>query len=542
MNLKDFNNIVIEELQKLSPEERTEPSGNGTVYMNVKKLAVKMLLETPIMKAAYPNVNLYHNHGKNEYCLEYVLSQHTKFYFGTEDYVSSFKEKSLPTSFYDSKAIISNQEKDIAIKIKEHTKPDSSYKEFFKNITIEDINSILPSCDKRHAEFFKLVKAIKVDDKTLIRQLNADVVRLAEKCSTKGTKSSNSYTTNLIFDIVKDGLGDEYELPTKLRNFLNFEEKETTNTDFDNLDEDTQGLFFSKMIQENINKNSLSYLLVDDHKNFINNVMDKIIFEEMKRSLNFKMKLVSNDMTVEQICEQYPVIERIMAEALKQDPLLYSTPASQFKHLVEYDKEKYNPEIGSNYLDYIPHIVNDDEKVKAIFEDGVAAFYRNSYYIISNDFDGEVIRFTGTDGANLSYQFSGTVMQTNNPHSVLKVDSFFVNKVNDDILKVGMENILELCKKNNYILEFDYRAMEKGLRYEQSEILAKIVAKYENEVYTFLTPSDNKKLDIVQKINLPLSELIKKDSEINDLLYSNKSVDDVIKTLNGQENKNKQQI
>jgi hypothetical protein len=542
MNLKDFSNIIRDEIEKLAPEDRVDPNGNFNFYMNVKCLAVKTLLETPIMKAAYPNVNLYHNQGQNEFGLEYVAFKNTRFFLINQDGASTFKEKSKPTTFYESTPIISNQDKDLATKIKNLTKPNSKYKDFFDNITIEDINSISSSCEKRQVEFLNIIKAIKINDPTLRRQLTSDVIKLAEKCSTRDTKSNNTYTTNLIFDVSKDGLGDEYDIPTKLRNFLNFEGIETTNSDFDNLDEDTQGLFYAKMVKENLNKNSVSYLLVNDHKNFINNVMDKLIFEEMKRALNFKMKLVSNDMSVEQICEQYPVINKIMEEALRQDPMLYATPESQFKHLVEYDKEKFNTEIGSNYLDYIPHIVNDYEKVRAIFEDGMAGFYSKSYYIITDNFDGEVIRFTGTDGAKLNYQFSGTVTESDNPHKVLKVDNFFVNKASDEILKKGMENILELCKKNNYLLVFDYRAMEKGLKYEQSEILAKIVAQYEKEVYTFLTPSDNKKLEIIQKINLPLSEIIKEDKKINDLLYSNKSVNEIIKILNDEENKNKHKI
>jgi len=531
MNLKEYSNLINE---MFSEEEKRTGVYFGS---KVEKLAVAKFLSTPLMKFAYPEINVYHDPQKNDMIMEYKESNgHHKFYGEMEHDTFLFNNKFRSFALTSGlKPIISESDRQAALKIKDALKPDNSFKDFLETITIADINKLSLVCEPQQADFLKVIKLIK-EEHPFNRDFFQKTMRIVKRCNLS-SNHIDTYFEDKLYNIAKEGVSDGLDRVDQLRTLLNISDLEATNYSFDDLDPDVVLKAYEKMIKDYLPKNTIASLLYHDYKNFIPNIMESLVFEAIKKPLAFSMKLISKDLTLEQLYEENPIVDRVFNEALKRDPSLNLPAELFFEHTVVKDKDIYKESNGVGYFNYVEHIVNPLSKTDVMVDHFKTDFFRRSYTVIDPELENDVIRFIGKTGPSMNYMMCASIeKEATGQHKVLNLDTYLLHKnLTQEQLKDAIHNIIDYCKTNKYILCLDYPSMQHGLNYEEANIIGDIITKANDKVYAVLLPVDNNKLEVGLKLDIPYSELVANDDKIVDMLFTQKlSVNDVLKSLKEQ--------
>lgn len=531
MNLKEYSNLINEVF--LEEEKKTGiPFGS-----KVEKLAVAKFLNTPLMKFAYPETNVYHDPNGDDIIMEYrEPNSHHKFYGAMDGDVFLFNQKFRSFALTSGlKAIISESDRQSALKIKDALKPESTFKDFLETITVADINKLILVCDSQQADFLKVVKLMK-EDQPLNRDFFLKAMKTIRKCNLYSCHI-DSYFEDKLYNIAKEGVTDGLDRVNQLRTLLKISDLEASNYSFDDLDEDVVLKAYEKMINDYLPKNSIASLLYHDSKNFIPNVMESLVFETMKKPLAFSMKLISKDVTLEQLYEENPIVNRVFNEALKRDPSLNLPAELFFEHTIVKDKDIYQESNGVGYFNYVEHIVNSLSKPEVMADHFKTDFFRRSYTVIDPELENDVIRFIGKTGPSINYMMCASMeKEATGHHKVLNLDTYLLHKnLTQDQLKDAVHNIIDYCKTNKYILCLDYPSMQHGLNYEEANIIGDIITKAKDKIYAVLLPVDSNKLEVGIKSDVSYLELVANDDKIVDMLFTQKySVNDVLKSLKEQ--------
>lgn len=521
--------------------EKIEKETGVTISKDIEILAVNKYLNTPAMKDAYPDIYVYYDESHNDLILEYKKAGYYKFYgmMGEDGFEFRARLSNRSNFLGDIKPIISEEIQKSAVNIKEYSQPNSNFKDFLHNITVKDIDNVMLSCNRAQMDFLKVVKMIKEED-----PLNRELLKLALKVAKKAHHNDKGIDNNIedtIYNIIKNGGGNDsvysYDSVHQIRRLFYIENMEITNYDFEDLDDERQFEFFNKCIAENIPKNSITYLLLTDPKNFIYNVVEQSGYEYIKKSLSFTMKLVSNDLTVEQLYKDNPVVETVFNEALKQDPTLNELPENLFKHTVVKDSDIFTLEKGVTYFNYVDHIVDEFDKPKVMDEHFKTDYAKRSYSIIDPELDSEVIRFIGTTGVDIKYMLCASIAKNDeSTYKSLKLDSYRLTyNMPEGQLEEAIKSVVDYCKENQYILCLDFPSTQQGLNIAEAEILCKTVEKFKNEICAVLLPSSSEqtRLSLYSKLEIPYAEIVANDNKITDMILSKISEEGMLKTLKG---------
>ena len=535
MNLTEYSKIMNDVFKKIEKETGV------AISKDVEILAVHKYLNTPAMKDAYPDVYVYHDEIHNSLILEYKKGGYNKFYgmMGEDGFEFRTRLSDRSTFLGDLKPIISEEIQKSAVNIKEYSQPDSNFKDFLHNITVKDIDNVMSSCNRAQMDFLKVVKMIKEED-----PFNREILKLALKVAKKAHQNDKGIDNNVedtIYNIIKNGgsNGSDYNYDSvhQIRRLFYIENMEITNYDFEDLDDERQFDFFNKCIADHIPKNSITYLLLTDPKNFIHNVVDQSAYEHIKKSLAFTMRLIGNDLTVEQLYKENPVVETVLNEALKQDPTLNELPENLFKHTVVKDSDIFTLEKGVTYFNYVDHIVNEFDKPKVMDEHFKTDYAKRSYSVIDPEFDSEIIRFIGTTGADIKYMLCASIAKNDeSTYKSLKLDSYRLTyNMPEGQFEEAIKSVVDYCKENEYILCLDFPSTQQGLNIAEAGILCKTVEKFKDEICAVLLPSSSEqtRLSLFSKLDIPYAEIVANDSKITDMILSKISEEGMIKTLQG---------
>lgn len=535
MNLTQYSKIMNDVFEKIEKETGV------TMSKDIEILAVHKYLNTPAMKDAYPDIYVYYDERHNDLLLEYKKAGYHKFYgmMGEDGFEFRARLSNRSTFLGDIKPIISEDIQKSAVNIKEYSQPNSNFKDFLHNITVKDIDNVMLSCNRAQMDFLKVVKMIKEED-----PLNRELLKLALKVAKKAHQNDKGIDNNIedtIYNIIKNGGGDgsgySYDSVHQIRRLFYIENMEITNYDFEDLDDERQFEFFNKCIAENIPKNSITYLLLTDPKNFIYNVVEQSAYEHIKKSLSFTMKLISNDLTVEQLYKDNPVVEMVFNEALKQDPTLNELPENLFKHTVVRDDDIYTQEKGIVYFNYVDHIVDEFEKSKVMDEHFKTDFCKRSYSMIDPEMDVDVIRFIGTTGVDIKYMMcAGIAKNDESTYKTLRLDSYrLTHNMPEGQLEEAIKQVVNYCKEHQYVLCLDFPSTQQGLNFDEADIVLNTVDKFKNEICAVLLPSSSERtrLSLISKLDIPYATIVANETNITEMIELKLSEDDMIKTLKG---------
>jgi hypothetical protein len=535
MNLTEYSKIMNEVFEKIE-KETGKPFSK-----DVEILTIHKFLSTPAMKDAYPNINVYHDPNDNDLIIEYKKAGYYKFYgtMGQDGFEFRSKIDNKSTFLGDMTPIISEEIQRSALKIKEHTQPNSKFEDFLNNITIKDIDNVMLSCNRAQSDFLKVVKMIKEED-----PLSRDFLKLALKVAKKAHQNDRSIDNNVedtIYNIIKNGGGNgdgySYDSIHQMRRLFYIENMDMTNYDFEDIEDERQFEFFNKFVADQLPKNSITYLLLTDPNNFIYNAVDQSGYEHIKKSLSFAMKLVSNDLTLEQLYKENPVVDTVFNEALKQDPTLNELPENLFKHTVVKDEDIYTQEKGIVYFNYVDHIVDEFEKPKAMDEHFKTDFCKRSYGMIDPELDVDVIRFIGTTGVDIKYMMcAGIAKNDESNYKTLRLDSYrLTHNMPEGQLEAAIKQVINYCKENQYVLCLDFASTQQGLNFAEADIVLDTVDKFKNEICAVLLPSSSERtrLSLISKLDIPYADIVANEKKITEMIDLKLSEDDMIKTLKG---------
>jgi hypothetical protein len=322
-----------------------------------------------------------------------------------------------------------------------------------------------------------------------------------------------------------------------MRRLFYIENMDLTNYDFDNIDEDRQLEFFNKFVAVHLPKTSITYLLLTDPKNFIHNLTEQLSYDRIKKSLSFAMKLVSNDLNIEQLYKDNPVVEMVFNEALKQDSTLNELPENLFKHTVVRDDDIYTQEKGIVYFNYVDHIVDEFEKSKVMDEHFKTDFCKRSYGMIDPEMDVDVIRFIGTTGVDIKYMMcAGISKNDESTYKTLRLDSYRLTyNMPEGQLEDAIKQVINYCKENQYVLCLDFPSTQQGLNFDEAGIVLETVDKFKNEICAVLLPSSSERtrLSLISKLDIPYADIVANEKKITEMIDLKFSEDDMIKTLKG---------
>lgn len=529
MNLKEYSKILNDTL------ERVENETGQQFSKDVEILAIYKYLNTPVIKSAYPNIALIHDIKNDAYMLEYNADGFHKFFaFKTEDGFE-FRSKfgNYSNILNGLKPMISEAIQSSAKNMKELLKPASTFKDFIKNISDNDLNNIIAVSDRNYAEFFKVVKMIKQE-----APLTRDFLKLALKVMNKSNQDAkfiDNYTEDRVYDMIKEGVAEGSDGLGQLKRLLHIQDFDIDNYDFDDIDEDIQVKFLKNIINESFPKNSIGYLLLNDHKNFIHNVFEQLVFENLKKPLCFSMKLINNDLTVEQLYKDNPIVDIVFNEALKKDPLLNEQPENLFKHNIIKDNDIFTYEQGVDYFAYIDHIVEETDRSSVMMEHFKTPPHRRSYAVIDPELDVDVVRFIGTAGPDVRYLLCASVdKKSESKYKTLNLDTYLLTKnVSPQQLEDAVKNVIYYCKKNELILCLDHKSMQQGLNYDEDDIVCNTVDKFKTEICAVLLPSssEKKRHTLISNLDLPYADIVKLDHKIGEMIEANMNVDDMATML-----------
>lgn len=531
MNLKEYSKILNDTL------ERVENETGQQFSKDVEMLAINKYLNTPVMKSAYPNVALFHDIKNNSYMLEYNANGFYKFFGLMTEGVFEFRSKfgNYSNILQGLKPMINESIQASAHNIKELLKPESTFENFIKTISDKDLNNIISVSERSYAEFFKVVKMIKQED-----PLNRDFLKLALKVMNKfkqDAKFIDNYTEDRVYDMIKEGVAEGSDGLGQLKRLLHIQDFDIDNYDFEDIDEDRQVEFLKNIISESFPKNSIGYLLLNDHKNFIHNVFEQLVFENLKKPLCFTMKLISNDLTVEQLYKENPIVDVVFNEALKQDPLLNEQPENLFKHSVIKDNDIFSSEKGVDYFAYIDHIVEETDRSNVMLEHFKTEPHRRSYTVIDPELDVDVVRFIGTAGPDVRYLLCANINKnSDNKYKTLNLDTYLLTKnVSPQQLEDAIKNVINYCKENEYILCLDFRSMQKGLNYDENDIVCNTVDKFKTEICAILLPSSSEtnRHSLISNLDLSYADIVKHEQKIGEMIEAKMTVDDMAIMLKG---------
>jgi hypothetical protein len=531
MNLTEYSKIMNNVFEKIEKETGTHFSSD------VEILAIHKFLSTPAMKDAYPDISVYHDPRDTKLILEYKKSGYCKFYgtMGQDGFEFRSKLDGKSVFMGDVKPIVSEDIQKSALKIKENTQPNSNFKDFLNNITVKDIDNVMLSCDRAQLDFLRVIKMMKEEE-----PFNREILKIALKVAKKFEQNDKSIDSNIehnIYSIIKNGMDEGQDQLNNMRRLFYIENMDLTNYDFDNIDEDRQLEFFNKFVAEHLPKNSITYLLLTDPKNFIHNLTEQLSYERIKKSLSFAMKLVSNDLTIEQLYKDNPVVEMVFKEALKQDPTLNELPENLFKHTVVKDEDIYTQEKGIVYFNYVDHIVDEFEKSKVMDEHFKTDFCKRSYGLIDPDLDIDVIRFIGTTGVDIKYMMcAGISKNDESTYKTLRLDSYRLTyNMPDGQLEDAIKQVINYCKENQYVLCLDFPSTQQGLNFDEAGIVLETVDKFKNEICAVLLPtsSERTRLSLISKLDIPYADIVANEKKITEMIDLKFSEDDMIRTLKG---------
>lgn len=531
MNLKEYSKILNDTL------ERVENETGQQFSKDVEMLAINKYLNTPAMKSAYPNVALFHDIKNNSYMLEYNANGFHKFFGLMTEGGFEFRSKfgNYSNILQGLKPMINESIQASAHNMKELLKPESTFENFIKTISDKDLNNIISVSERSYAEFFKVVKMIKQED-----PLNRDFLNLALKVMNKfkqDAKFIDNYTEDRVYDMIKEGVAEGSDGLGQLKRLLHIQDFDIDNYDFEDIDEDRQVEFLKNIISESFPKNSIGYLLLNDHKNFIHNVFEQLVFENLKKPLCFTMKLISNDLTVEQLYKENPIVDVVFNEALKQDPLLNEQPENLFKHSVIKDNDIFSSEKGVDYFAYIDHIVEETDRSNVMLEHFKTEPHRRSYTVIDPELDVDVVRFIGTAGPDVRYLLCANIKKnSDNKYKTLNLDTYLLTKnVSPQQLEDAIKNVINYCKENEYILCLDFRSMQKGLNYDENDIVCNTVDKFKTEICAILLPSSSEtnRHSLISNLDLSYADIVKHDQKIGEMIEAKMTVDDMAIMLKG---------
>lgn len=531
MNLKEYSKILNDTFEQVE-KETGQPFSK-----DVEMLAINKYLNTPAIKSAYPNVALIHDIKNDAYMLEYNADGFHKFFGLMSENGFEFRSKfgNYSNILNGLKPMISEAIQSSANNLKELLKPDSTFEQFVKMISDNDLNNIIAVSDRSYAEFFKVVKMIKQED-----PLTRDFLKLALKVMNKfnhDTKFVDNYTEDRVYDMIKEGVSEGSDGLGQLKRLLHIQDFDINNYDFEDIDEDRQVEFIKNIINESFPKNSIGYLLLNDHKNFIHNVFEQLVFENLKKPLCFTMKLISNDLTVEQLYKANPIVDIVFNEALKQDPLLNEQPENLFKHSVIQDKDIYTTEQGVDYFAYLDHILEETDRASVMMEHFKTPLHRRSYAVIDPELDVDVVRFIGTSGPDVRYLLCANVDKTStDKYKTLHLDSYLLTKnVSPQQLEDAIKNVINYCKENEYILCLDFKSRQQGLNNDEDDIVCNTIHKFKTDICTILLPSSSEKLrqTLISNLDLPYSEIVMLDHKIGEMIDAKMNIDEMTTTLKG---------
>lgn len=529
MNLTEYSKIMNDVLEKIEKETGTSFSSD------VEILAIHKYLKTPAMKAAYPDIYVYNDPKDSALIIEYKKAGYYKFYgtMGVDGFEFRARLNNRNTFLGDLKPIITEDIQKSALNIREHTQPTSTFKDFLNHVTVKDLDNVMMTCNRAQSNFLKVVKMIKEED-----PFNRELLKLALNVAKKAHQNDKTIDSSLedgIYSILKNGIRDGYDGVNQMRRLFYIENIDISNYNFEDLEDGVQLEYFNKIVAKSLPENSITHCLLTDPENFIHNIMERAGYEAIKKSLSFSMKLVSHDLTIEQLYKNNPVIDTIYNAALQHDPTLTESPENLFKHTVVRDNDIFTSEKGVVYFNYVDHIVDEFEKSKVMDEHFKTDYAKRSYSIIDPDLESDVIRFIGTTGVEIKYMMCASIAKNDDAkYKTLRLDSYRMTyDMPEGQLEDAIKEVVNFCKKNEYVLCLDFQSIQQGLNYAESDIVCNTVEKFKNEICAVLLPtlSEKDRLSLITKLDIPYADIVSNEKKIAELLSSKVSEEGMIKTL-----------
>ena len=164
-------------------------------------------------------------------------------------------------------------------------------------------------------------------------------------------------------------------------------------------------------------------------------------------------------------------------------------------------------------------------------------YAKRSYSVIDPELDSEVIRFIGTTGADIKYMLCASIAKNDeSTYKSLKLDSYRLTyNMTEGQFEEAIKSVVDYCKENQYILCLDFPSTQQGLNIAEANILCKTVEKFKDEICAVLLPSSSEqtRLSLFSKLDIPYDEIVANDNKITDMILSKISEEGMIKTLQG---------
>lgn len=539
MKIKQYMNIIKNTFEK-----------EGHPYdKNVIILAINKLLTAPAMKDAFDTIEMKRDFNTQElelreknYNSDYNITGNIRFESVLDDnYNFQFRKPKYGTIYHNEPDTLKSDDTiNAAKKISDSLNSHDNYNDFLNSIEVCDLKKISRYCNRTQSRLIEFMVRMRDDlssnTKSNDREFMDSVLSFLE--DTKGLEQLvDTKIKSKICRIVKEGISEELELSDKIA-ILNVDHYEISNYQFEGLDEDEQLKYMNKIINEGISKDSVSYLLFNDPHNFIYNVFDKCLFKDLKKSLIFEMKLIKNELSIEELYNDNPIVEKIYNEALKQDPKLKDTAEDNFKHVILLDKDIYNKEKSNDFTDYLDKTKLFDN-YESFFQSRLnTPLFDNKYSFINPD--NNTVRFIGTTGIETKYMIYATLInneQTLVKNRMLNVDLFNLSKLSEDRFVEAIENIVFYCKEKDHVLIIDNFSLTSGLNFREQTLLCETLEKYSDVVISTIGQPTSKEFKLYENLDMPISEILKVKDKISDLVYKGKSVEDIKKAIMDTNNK-----
>ena len=494
---------------------------------NIMTLAITRYAMTPDMKSTYPSLELTRRiDTKSLGLIDSVDKGNTRVrHRGTFDPSNNdFNIKQIDNFMYNHANIVKIKDQstlDAAARLSDCLKFSTNYKDFIKQADNNDIVKIIPTLYAKDKEFLELVSLMQTNPELHKAPYEyVDFIKIVNLAVDKISTYDDEMTNMLNIANQVDEPSDEYQ---KKYNLLRNQGIDFDISAFNIASLEHQIKHFDKVIKEGLPPNDLIRVLFEDPANFVDNVFEKIIFEDIKKSLLFNFKLISKEMTVEKLYEQNPLVEEIFNEALKRDPLL-NTAKKQDSHTIVFDKN-IDVTKSNKILENIDPVGFYDDYSK-VFK-GTYKMFISSGEFKDIDPNSNNIRFIGEKGLNHDYIFQGCIMDISteenkvpSKNKKLQMQHLSVGTLSDERFKEAVENLLLFCKNNDYILFFDKESLKGGLSYQQDSLLSDIINDYQGVVMTiFEDIHARKKYKLIEQLDMTVKQLVKLDSFIDDSLY-----------------------
>lgn len=496
----------------------------------IATLAIYRLIQQPAIKDYYDSINLKKVKGE---AVPYIVVEDSKIKntiigeIQHDESLPKFEMYPFGNLRGEIRNFITNEEKIKVEQLKNIFLNSNSFSELVTNMDISLIKQVGSYFKYNIRSLFDLVVCEKESSTEATNQLaeRIDLTLTTVQHNYKGNSIKQNALSNFLNTVLKNDLSiescDDSSYVEALFNLLHYDNYKINQSFVDSSSNNQYNYILTLSSNSQLKNNTLFGATINsDELTFTSNIIDNLVFDTVKNQIIFQSKLISKESTLEDLYNQYPIVDEIINKAIKESPDLIQDPCIHFKHNITRDIEskseinfisnldKFRLYSRRNYQNTLNHAYNKLE-IKPQY----------CSVIPSNDF----VRFTGTDNYHSYYMLIGSIMpikntDSKNNHSVLDLDLMAISsKLNDEQVKQAFDNVFFFCKENTLMLSLSAYKFVNNLGERNLNILNEVREKYKGIVVCFSDDFVRNSSEVLINLNMPLKEIAKIEATVIDL-------------------------